>query len=89
MIQAGEKVIALGEPVNDEKYQILQSLKREYETNPDVQRNLFMIIGNPKSGTTWLQSILNAHPQIVCYGEPKFLQLSQLLVDMLNRYNEK
>lgn len=39
MIQAGEKIIALGELINDEKYQILQSLKREYETNPAVNRN--------------------------------------------------
>lgn len=44
MVQAGEKVIALGEPVNEEQYQILQSLKREYETNPNVQRNLATII---------------------------------------------
>ncbi len=43
MIQAGEKIIALGEPVNDQKYQILQSLKREYETNPAVSRNYNLI----------------------------------------------
>jgi len=43
MVQAGEKIIALGEPVNDQKYQILQSLKREYETNPGVARNYNLI----------------------------------------------
>jgi putative nucleotidyltransferase with HDIG domain len=43
MIHTGEKIIAIGEPINDEKYQILQSLKREYETNPDVSRNYNLI----------------------------------------------
>ncbi len=43
MVQAGEKIIALGEPVNDQKYQILQSLKQEYETNPGVSRNYSLI----------------------------------------------
>ncbi len=46
MIQAGEKIIALGELINDEKYQILQSLKKELETNPVVNRNYnFIRIG--------------------------------------------
>ncbi|MCF8391231.1 MAG: HDIG domain-containing protein [Bacteroidales bacterium] len=44
MIQAGEKIIGLGEPINDLSYRILQSLKREYETNPGVQRNMTMIV---------------------------------------------
>ena len=39
MIQAGEKIIALGELINQEKFQILISLRREYETNPGVIRN--------------------------------------------------
>jgi cyclic-di-AMP phosphodiesterase PgpH len=43
MVHTGEKIIAIGEPINDEKYQILQSLKREYETNPDVSRNYNLI----------------------------------------------
>ncbi len=43
MVQAGEKIIALGEPVNDQKFLILQSLKHEYETNPGVSRNYNLI----------------------------------------------
>ena len=43
MVHTGEKIIAIGEPINDEKYQVLQSLKREYETNPDVSRNYNLI----------------------------------------------
>ena len=44
MVQAGEKIIALGEVVNDDKQLLLQSLKREYETNPNIDRNYFLII---------------------------------------------
>jgi len=44
MVQAGEKIIALGEVVNDDKQLLLQSLKREYETNPNIERNYFLII---------------------------------------------
>ena len=44
MVQAGEKIIALGEVVNDDKQILLQSLKREYETNPNIERNYFLII---------------------------------------------
>lgn len=43
MIQTGEKIIAVGEPVTEEKYLIIQSLKREYETNPNVLRNYNII----------------------------------------------
>ncbi len=44
MVQAGEKIIALGEVVNDEKQLLLQSLKHEYETNPNIERNYSLII---------------------------------------------
>ena len=44
MIQAGEKIIGIGEPINEDNYRIIQSLKKEYETNPNVQRNYNIII---------------------------------------------
>jgi hypothetical protein len=34
---------------------------------------IFFICGAPKSGTTWLQKSLDAHPQIVCAGEGHFV----------------
>ncbi len=43
MVQAGEKIIGIGEPVTKEKYQIIQSLKREYESNSNVKRNYDII----------------------------------------------
>ena len=44
MVQAGEKIIALGEVVNDDKQLLLHSLKREYESNPLIERNYLLII---------------------------------------------
>ena len=37
-----------------------------------MQPNLFFVLGAPKSGTTWLQYLLNAHPNISCRGEGLF-----------------
>ena len=36
------------------------------------QKQVFFVGGAPKSGTTWLQLLLNAHPQISCSGEGHF-----------------
>jgi hypothetical protein len=30
---------------------------------------IFFVVGNQKSGTTWLMTILNSHPEILCQGE--------------------
>jgi LPS sulfotransferase NodH len=34
----------------------------------------FFVFGAPKSGTTWLQRLLDAHPQVVCSGEGHFIE---------------
>ena len=39
-----------------------------------AQRQLFFVGGAPRSGTTWLQQLLNAHPDICCRGEGLFQQ---------------
>jgi hypothetical protein len=36
-------------------------------------KDLFFIGSNPKSGSTWLQVMLNAHPDISCAGEGHFI----------------
>jgi len=32
-------------------------------------KNVFFVVGNQKSGTTWLMRMLDAHPEILCQGE--------------------
>jgi len=53
-----------------------------------LERQLFFVAGLGKSGTTWLELILNAHPDVCCHGEGHFAD--RLLTDLnkaINRYN--
>ena len=34
---------------------------------------VFFVAGLPRSGTTWLQQMLNAHPELLCLGESHFI----------------
>jgi hypothetical protein len=47
--------------------------ERQAEVAALAQRQLFFVGGAPRSGTTWLQHILDAHPDICCRGEGHFL----------------
>jgi hypothetical protein len=38
--------------------------------------SVFFVAGRARSGTTWLRSILNAHPEILCWGEGRFFERS-------------
>ena len=37
-----------------------------------ARRQLFFVGGAPRSGTTWLQQMLDAHPRVSCQGEGLF-----------------
>jgi hypothetical protein len=37
---------------------------------------VFFIVGQARSGTTWVRSILGAHPEILCRGEGRFFERS-------------
>ena len=37
-----------------------------------AERQLFFVDGQPRSGTTWLQQMLDAHPEVSCRGEAQF-----------------
>lgn len=48
---------------------------------------LVFIGGMPRSGTTWVQQLLNAHPQILGMGETQFVsRLAPALIGVLDRY---
>jgi len=53
------------------------------------RKRIFFIGGVMKSGTTWLQLLLNQHPDIACHGEahiPSYL--IPLFVKTIDEYNE-
>jgi hypothetical protein len=37
---------------------------------------VFFVVGRARSGTTWLRSVLNSHPEIMCWGEGRFFERS-------------
>lgn len=52
-----------------------------------LARQLFFIAATEKSGTTWLQLMLDAHPNVVCRGEGQFAsKLAPVLYQALNDY---
>lgn len=36
---------------------------------PSPETQLFFLVGHGRSGTTWLQTILDSHPEVLCQGE--------------------
>lgn len=53
-----------------------------------MAKDLFFIAAYPKSGTTWLQVMLDAHPEICCRGEGHFVdRLTPLLHRAAELYN--
>jgi hypothetical protein len=53
------------------------------------EKQLFFIGGAPKSGTTWLQLLLDRHPAICCNGEGHFpTYLIPRLIGTIDDYNQ-
>ncbi|HET6329639.1 MAG TPA: sulfotransferase [Holophagaceae bacterium] len=48
----------------------------------------FFVTGVPKSGTTWLGKLLDAHPEISCKGEACVHAFIKSLIRISNEYNE-
>ena len=47
------------------------------------RRQIFFVGGPPRSGTTWLQEILDQHPEVSCRGEGHFLAQLATPIDAL------
>ena len=67
------------------------SLSGYAQTHKDIlktlKKNLFFIMGVPKSGTTWMQYLLNGHPEIACSGEGNYNHIIKGLKNIVNDYN--
>ena len=51
---------------------------------------VFFIGGLPRSGTTWVQQLLNHHPNLVCLGESHFVNdLVPNIATVTNQYRQK
>ena len=53
-----------------------------------AERPVFLVNGLHKSGTTWVQQILNAHPKAACRTEDMFVKISEGLKEVFHRYNQ-
>lgn len=55
-----------------------------------TEQQIFFVCGAPKSGTTWLQRVLDAHPEIQCSGEGHFIEnFSVPLASLMRDYVTK
>jgi hypothetical protein len=53
-------------------------------------RRLFFVVGMPKSGTTWIEKVLDAHPEVECRGEAHLTNsLLPVLEAALREYNRR
>ncbi|RAK59959.1 hypothetical protein DJ021_09160 [Phenylobacterium hankyongense] len=51
--------------------------------------NVFFACGAAKSGTTWIQRVLDAHPEVSCSGEGHFVEAFAIPVSkVVNDYNQ-
>jgi len=62
--------------------------------DPLKQIPMFFIGGLPRSGTTWIQQLTNAHPEVMCMGESQFMSslvpnLGKVLLNYTQRRNEE
>lgn len=54
-----------------------------------ARQTMFFVGGCPKSGTTWLQILLDSHPEISCIGEGHLTtHLLPLLTQVFDQHNE-
>lgn len=67
-----------------------QLLDRHRKIGEVLSKQIFFIVGCQKSGTTWVQRLLDGHESIVCRGEAAFAQVFiPNLQNMHKQYNQQ
>ena len=72
------------------KTQLMQSYQQVHDNlMRTFDKELFFVVGCQKSGTTWLEKILNGHSEMVCRGEAIFgVVLQPALQQALGTFNQ-
>src|SRR4051794_30155810 len=52
---------------------VLSWIERQAQLAALAERQVFFVCGAPRSGTTWVQHMLDSHPDVSCRGEGHFL----------------
>jgi hypothetical protein len=69
---------------------LLSWSERQAEIAELARRQLFFVGGAPRSGTTWVQHMLDSHPDVSCRGEAHFLHfLAEPLGHLMQRRREE
>lgn len=64
-------------------------IERQESLTALARKQLFFVGGAPRSGTTWVQQILDSHPEVACRGEGLFQkQLAEPLEELIRRRGE-
>lgn len=54
------------------------------------RRGKVFVAGAPKSGTTWMQRLLDAHPDVVCSGEGHYVtRIGRRFAELVRSYNRE
>ncbi|MEO0965917.1 MAG: sulfotransferase [Planctomycetota bacterium] len=60
------------------------------ELDAVFNKQIFFVVGCQKSGTTWVQNLLDGHPEVRCHGEAYFAPvLLPLLGQFAKAYNQR
>jgi hypothetical protein len=62
-----------------------ENIAKKIQDVPSKQ--IFFVVGSPKSGTTWLQKLLDSHPDILCSGEGHFHRFFNDFGQVIKKYN--
>ena len=54
-----------------------------------ADKDILLVVGTAKSGTTWVQRMLDTHPEIYCPGEGKFTPLIRGFTKAVSDYNKE